>query len=91
MQEGLVFWIIGSFFITTSLAEEIPKKVSELRYKRYFDNFDFINASVAEGMTEKIRLRYIQYRYMLTLKTLGRADCIPWTGDRLPILNGASF
>ena len=35
-------WIIGSFFITTSLAEEISDKtVSKFRSKRFFDNLDF--------------------------------------------------
>ena len=61
MQEGLVFWIISSFFITASLAEEIPEKVSEFRSKRLFKNFDFINTSLAEGAPEHIHLRYIQY------------------------------
>ena len=34
--------IIGIFFITTSLAQEIPEKiVSKFRSKRFFDNLDF--------------------------------------------------
>ena len=57
MQKGLVFWIISSFFITTTLAEEIPEKVSEFRSKRFFDNFDFINTSLAEGTSKNICLR----------------------------------
>ena len=70
MQEGLAFWIISSLFITTTLAEEIPEKVSEFRSKRFFDNFDFINTSLAKGTSENICLRYIQYRNLLTLKNL---------------------
>ena len=38
MQEGLVFWIISSFFITTSLTQG---NVLEFRSKRFFDNLDF--------------------------------------------------
>ena len=45
MQEGLVFWIISSFFITTSLSEEF-------RSKRFFDNFDYINTTLEEGTPE---------------------------------------
>ena len=65
MQEGLAFWIISSFFITTTLAEEIPEKVSEFRSKRFFDTFDFINPSLAEGTSENICLRSIQYENKL--------------------------
>ena len=42
MKPHFGLWIIGSFFITTSLAEEIPEKtVSKFRSKRFFDNLDF--------------------------------------------------
>ena len=60
MEKGLVFGFISSFFITTTLAEEIPEKVSEFRSKRFFDNFDFINTPLAEGTSENICLRYIE-------------------------------
>ena len=59
MQQRFVFWIISSFFITTSLAKEIPEKVSEFRPKRFFDTFDFIETSLAEGTPENVGLRYI--------------------------------
>jgi hypothetical protein len=60
-MQGLVFWIISSFFITTSLTEEIPENVLEFRSKRFFDNFDYINTSLAEGTPEIEPERYIQY------------------------------
>ena len=60
-MQGLVFWIISSFFITTSLTEEIPENVLEFRSKRFFDNFDYINTSLAEGKPEIEPERYIQY------------------------------
>ena len=42
MKPHFGLWIIGSFFITTYLAEEIPEKtVSKFRSKRFFDNLDF--------------------------------------------------
>ena len=59
-MQGLVFWIISSFFITTSLTEEIPENVLEFRSKRFFDNFDYINTSVAEGTPDIEPERYIQ-------------------------------
>ena len=37
MKPQFGLWIIGSFFITTYLAEDIP----EFRSKRFFDNLDF--------------------------------------------------
>ena len=64
MQEGLVFWIISSFFITTSLTQG---NVLEFRSKRFFDNFDYINTTLEEGTPEiepEIESeRYIQYTY----------------------------
>ena len=42
MKPNFGLWIIGSFFITTSLAKEIPEKtLSKFRSKRFFDNLDF--------------------------------------------------
>ena len=42
MKPHFGLWIIGSFFITTYLAEEIQEKtVSKFRFKRFFDNLDF--------------------------------------------------
>ena len=64
MQEGLVFWIISSFFITTALTEG---NVLEFRSKRFFDNFDYINTTLEGGTPEieheKEPERYIQYTY----------------------------
>lgn len=53
------------------MAEEIPEKVLKFRsIKRSFNNFDFIKT---EGTPD----RYVQYRYMLTLKDRGEGgDCI---------------
>ena len=53
------------------MAEQIAEKVSEFRSKRFFDNFDFINTSLAEGKSENVCLRYIQYRNLLTIKIPG--------------------
>ena len=42
MKPHFGLWIIGSFFITTFLAEEIPEtSVLKFRSKRFFDNLDF--------------------------------------------------
>ena len=62
MKPHFGLWIISTFLITTSLAEEIPEKtVSKFRSKRFFDNFDYINTSVAEGTPDIEPERYIQY------------------------------